>query len=140
MLWGNKTVAVFDFWSIEHLLAGMTLGIMVQFIRRKIYQGSHEDLTARFMEISLLFAISFFWEVIEHYLELGLAGDAVTYWFAGEEYWANRIISDPLLVYGGYLVSRHNYLLAGRARYLSFLWLFVHIFLFPHSMYLHEIM
>ncbi len=140
MLWGNKSVAVFDFWSIEHFLAGMTLGIAVQSIRKNIYKESHENLIACFMETSLLFAVSFFWEVIEHYLELGAAGHAVQYWFAGEEYWANRIISDPLLVYGGYLVSRHNYLLASRARYLSFLWLFVHIYFFPHSMYLHEIM
>jgi hypothetical protein len=139
MLWGDKSVAIFDCWSIEHFLTGMTLGVTVQFIRGNVYKESHEDRIARCIEISLLFAVSFFWEMVEHYLELGLAGQAVQYWFAGEEYWANRIISDPFLVYSGYLVSRYNYLFASRARYFSFLWLFVHIFLFPHSMYLHEI-
>ena len=61
------------------------------------------------------------------------------YWFQGVEFWANRLISDPLLTVIGYYISKKYSFFVTPARIISLLWLLVHIFLFPHSMYLHEI-
>ena len=69
----------------------------------------------------------------------GLAGNLVEYWFQGVEFWANRFISDPLITVMRYYISKKYIFLVNPARILSLLWLLIHIFIFPHSMYLHEL-
>ena len=49
--------------------------------------------------------LAYLWEALEHYLEAGLAGAAVTYWFQGVEYWPNRLLSDPLMLVIGYWIA-----------------------------------
>ena len=66
-------------------------------------------------------------------------GDVVAYWFQGVEFWPNRILSDPLITVVGYYIARANPALVTPARIVSLIWLLVHVFIFPHSMYLHEI-
>ncbi len=83
--------------------------------------------------------LAYAWETLEHYLEIGLAGQAVAYWFQGVEHWANRLIADPLAMVLGYLIVKRWAGLATPARILSALWLAVHVFWFPHSMHLHEL-
>ena len=80
------------------------------------------------------------WESIEHYLEAGLAGYTVEYWFQGVEFWPNRLLADPLMLIIGYMIAKRYPGFVNPARVLSLLWLFVHLFVFPHSMYLHEIL
>jgi hypothetical protein len=80
--------------------------------------------------------LAFLWEAVEHYLEAGLLGGRVEYWFQGVEFWANRIIADPLVLVLGYLFAKKYPITVWPARVLSLVWLFVHIFVFSHSMYL----
>lgn len=149
-LWGLKTVATFDVWTIEHFLSGMSVGSAVliynhenicrQFshVKGKLNTAVMRALKCRY-DIFLVLLAAFIWETLEHYLEVGLAGQNVLYWFQGVEFWSNRMIADPLMLVLGYLLVRRYKTLVVPARILSALWLFVHIFVFPHSMYLHEI-
>jgi hypothetical protein len=82
--------------------------------------------------------ISYIWETIEHYLET-VGPDIIVNWLAGVEFWANRIITDSMLVFLGYLYIARNPQYITVARVVSFTWLFVHILIFPDSMYLHEL-
>ena len=83
--------------------------------------------------------VAYSWETVEHYLEIGLMGEVVAFWFQGVEFWANRIISDPLITVVGYYIAKQYSKLVIPARIISIIWLLVHVFIFPHSMYLHEI-
>ena len=143
VLFGLKTHAWFDVWSMEHVLSGLSVGHAVRksnhsHFQKKISINGHEISTIRFDIIGVLF-IAFAWEAVEHYLEVGLAGESVEYWFQGVEFWGNRIIADPLLMVLGYFLAKKYPKFIIPARVLSVVWLFVHIFIFPHSMYLQEI-
>jgi hypothetical protein len=134
-LFGLKTEAFLDVWSIEHILFGMSVGGIVMFINKK-----HKAKLASKLNILMILLLAYFWESIEVYLELGAAGDGVKYWFYGVEHWSNRIISDPLMMIIGYYIVRRVPKICNISRVLSCAWLFVHIIIFPHSMYLHELM
>ncbi len=152
-IFGPKTFALFDIWSIEHVLSGLSIGTLVlthnkkhfhslfKFYNHEISEASqkHRSLIIRFDIFLVLFA-AFLWESIEHYLETGLLGSHVEYWFQGVEMWGNRLVTDPLLLILGYFIVRKYPRLAWPARGLSFAWLFIHIFMFPHSMYLQQIL
>ena len=90
---GDKTVAVFDIWSIEHLM----MGVILSYAINKISSN-------RKVNLLVLLLISFFWECVEHYLEEGLLGFKIQNWMAGTEYWGNRLIGDNLLMILGYLI------------------------------------
>lgn len=134
-LWGLKTISALDVWSIEHVLTGITIGSLVAWSSR-LDKPSDHTLVQRLELYKLLF-IAYLWECIEHYLEEGLAGYAVAQWFQGVEHWSNRLITDPLCVLLGYMLYKRYTWLRVPARIFSCLWLIVHIFVFPHSMYLH---
>lgn len=142
LLWGHKSSALFDVWSVEHILAGLSIGsLVIKGTARLAWRNNFPEdfaLRRRF-DVVMVLMIAFLWETVEHYLELGLLGSLVTDWFAGVEYWGNRIITDPLMVLAGYVLVRNRPGLVWPARVLSALWLLVHVFVFPHSMYLHEI-
>ena len=142
LFWGVKTQAIFDVWTIEHVLSGISVGNIV-------FRQHHAYLTKWFgenhskhswrLDLTGVLLAAFAWETVEHYLETGLAGAAVEHWFQGVEMWANRIIADPLMLVLGYAIAKRYPATVLPARILSALWLLVHIFLFPHSMYLHEL-
>lgn len=143
VIWGMKTTAMMDAWTIEHLLSGISIGHAVKNNNHKIFKKKlglekHHITTRHFDIISILF-LAYLWETIEHYLETGIAGQAVEYWFQGVEFWPNRIIFDPLILIVGYLIAKKHPKLVNSARLCSIIWLFVHIFIFPHSMYLHDL-
>lgn len=140
--WGHKSTAIFDAWSIEHVLAGLSIGAFVvkASARLAARYGVEENQALRtHLDVLMVLLVSFLWETTEHYLEVGLLGPAVAGWFAGVENWGNRILTDPLMVLIGYLLVRSRPRLVWPARSLSAAWLFVHVVLFPHSMYLHEL-
>lgn len=141
-LWGLKTVAIFDAWTVEHILTGISVGLAVKkknyHVIKKILRRDH-DLHIWYLAITGVLFVAYLWETIEHYLEIGLAGNNVEFWFQGVEFWANRMLSDPLMLVLGYLIARKYHYLVWPARVLSLIWLLVHIFIFPHSMYLHEL-
>ena len=143
MIWGLKTLSFFDIWSFEHLLSGISIGAFSLYVNKrmfiKISGNNQKEINTSYFDIIFVLFIAYAWETIEHYLENGLMGEAIMYWFQGVEFWANRLISDPLLTIIGYYISKKYSFFVTPARIISLLWLLVHIFLFPHSMYLHEI-
>lgn len=144
IIFGLKTHAIFDVWSFEHLLSGLSVGSAVKKANHKelsriLGTEDHKKHSWHFDLVGVLF-IAYAWETLEHYLETGLAGPAVAYWFQGVEFWPNRLIADPLMMVLGYLLAKRYPQLVWPARILSIVWLIVHIFIFPHSMYLHVLL
>ncbi len=144
-LWGLKTVAIFDVWSYEHLLSGLSIGHIVKKKNRKHIKKHYPNqkikaVTKYRLDYLFIFSLAFLWETVEHYLEQGLAGQRVEYWFQGVEFWPNRLIADPLMLVIGYAFIKRYPKLVWPARVLSISWLVVHIFIFPHSMYLHTLL
>ncbi|MEM7105565.1 MAG: hypothetical protein AAF502_20675 [Bacteroidota bacterium] len=142
-IWGWKTVAIFDVWTIEHILSGLSIGSLVTIRNSKVFKEKlgidAKQINTNYFDLIGVLFLAFAWETLEHYLEIGLAGEVVQYWFQGVEFWANRLISDPLMLVLGYYIVKHYTWMVTPARILSLIWLIVHIFVFPHSMYLHEI-
>lgn len=143
ILWGLKTHAILDVWTIEHWLSGLSVGSA---IKKKNYKTFQKVLNlidhnhhSWWFDISGVLFFAYMWETLEHYLEEGLAGFTVQYWFQGVEFWPNRFIADPLMLVLGYIIAKKFPFLVWPARFLSISWLIVHIFIFPHSMYLHEL-
>lgn len=143
ILWGLKTIALFDVWTFEHILSGVSVGNLVKKKHKKsllphILQAKQPAIL-QYADILLVLLIAFAWEALEHYLEMGIAGQQVAYWFQGVEHWSNRLISDPLMLVLGYMIAKKYPKIVLPARILSVIWLIVHVFIFPHSMYLHEV-
>jgi len=142
-LWGLKTVAIFDVWTIVHIFSGMSTGHIVKrsngkhFDKHYPYLNLLKSTNFRIDLFGIMF-LAYLWETLEHYLEGGLAGSAVEYWFQGVEFWPNRLITDPLMMLFGYLIALKYPAAVIPARILAVTWLLIHIFVFPHSMYLHN--
>jgi len=85
IIWGLKTVAMMDVWTIEHVLSGLSVGHAVRKNNHKIFKKKlgleeHHVITRHFDIIGVLF-LAYLWETIEHYLEVGIAGETVQFWF-----------------------------------------------------------
>ncbi|MSU54866.1 MAG: hypothetical protein EXS48_03495 [Candidatus Staskawiczbacteria bacterium] len=144
IIFGLKTQAIFDIWSLEHLFSGLSVGSAVKKKSHKEFKkvlnvDDHSHHSWWFDLTGVMF-FAYLWEAIEHYLETGLAGFRVEYWFQGVEFWPNRLIADPIILMLGYLIAKKYPSLVWPARILSVLWLFFHVFVFPHSMYLQKIL
>jgi Tat protein secretion system quality control protein TatD with DNase activity len=92
----------------------------------------------------IVLAASLLWECVEHYLESGAvpgyAGERIAHWFQGVEHWSNRLIGDTLAVTAGFVIFYKNRKLAIPAKVFSILWMALHIFVFPDSMYLQRLL
>lgn len=150
ILWGLKTQAFFDVWSIEHVLSGFSVGWAAYEYNRgrigELLNGIEARIPTEKMrkvlgnyDVIVVLMLAYCWETLEHYLEVGLAGAAVQYWFQGVEFWGNRLITDPVMMILGYMIARNFPRTVWPARVLSLIWLVVHIFVFPHSMYLQHL-
>jgi hypothetical protein len=144
VFFGDKTISLFDVWSLEHFICGVGIGSFCLYLSKFTLPNNTSNgsasvaLPIRYY-LPMLFAISYFWEAIEFYAEAGYTNiDAVTYWFQGVEYWANRIITDPLMMIAGGILGIKKGYLAIWARVFSVIWLYFHIMVFPHSMYLQN--
>ena len=149
--WGVKTVAIFDVWSIEHFLMGMSVGAgVVLYNRKNLYQYLKSipdklfhpkkiDLVQYKYDVIFVLGLAYLWETVEHYLETWIGGQWLQNWLQGVEFWPNRLITDPLMVILGYFFVKKFPGSCWVARGLSLVWLVVHLFIFPHSMYLHEL-
>ena len=124
-------------------MSGLSIGALAVHCNMKIFKNKlHVDsreIKTRYFDLIFVLLAAYAWETVEHYLEIGLMGDVVVYWFQGVEFWANRIISDPLITVVGYYIAIGNPQLVTPARIVSLIWIVVHIFIFPHSMYLQEL-
>lgn len=141
MIWGLKTEAAFDVWSIEHLVTGISLAYFSMWVTRKLVGDEKISDNLR-LKISFIFTllVAYMWETLEHYLEVGLAGHVVEYWLQGVEHWCNRLICDNLMIICGWWIYQQKNRLVWFARVFSIIWLFVHIIIFPHSMYLQTLL
>lgn len=150
ILWGLKTQAFFDVWSVEHVLSGFSVGWAAYEYNRGKFGELLNGIEARIptekmrkvlgnYDVIVVLMLAYWWETLEHYLEAGLAGSAVAYWFQGVEFWGNRLITDPVMMILGYLIARSFPRTVWPARFLSLIWLVVHILVFPHSMYLQHL-
>jgi hypothetical protein len=89
--------------------------------------------------IITILLVEYLWEVVEFYLEAGHSGvPAITHWFQGVEYWGNRVVSDPLITLSGGILGLRRPWLVLPARLFSLTFLGVHVFVFPHCMWLQE--
>lgn len=91
VFFGDKTVAIFDLWSCQHLLSGILFAAVFRNHRRMMF---------------LLLIAAFSWEAAEWAMESGLAGATIGHWKAGHEFWLNRLLCDPLLAVIGAQISR----------------------------------
>ena len=130
-IFGHKSVALFDLWSLIHFLSGFGIVTFLAVVQKFTKPISHP--------LVWCLAVSAVWEIIEIYLELGLAGQGVAFWFDGLEHWANRLITDQVLFVLGFMVGAARKALVLPAKIFSTGWLLFHIFALPHSMYLQEI-
>jgi len=145
LLWGCKTEATFDLWSIEHFINGIAMAGGANLIIRGAFRKMELSQDARkTISFLIVLVVALLWEVLEHYLESGLlpgrVGGMVTYWFQGVEHWSNRLIGDTLTVILGWRIYHWKPRLAIPAKVVSVLWMLVHIVVFPHSMYLHRLL
>lgn len=141
LLWGHKTAAWFDVWSFEHFFSGLSItAITILLVHRFILTPEDKVKNLQYIYLIGVLLIAYVWEGIEFYLEAGYSNiDGVTHWFQGVEFWGNRLIGDPLVtVLGGWVALNYKKLI-WPARVFSLGWLLVHIFIFPHSMHLHEL-
>lgn len=141
-LWGVKSVALLDVWSVEHVLSGLSIGLMVKKkngleIGLLLKRPHHTKCSVHFDLVGVSCA-AYAWETFEHYLETGLAGLRVEHWFMGVEMWGNRLIMDPLMLVLGYCIVTRYPRLVWPARIASAAWLTVHVLVFPNSMYLQK--
>ena len=140
ILWGLKTEAAFDVWSMEHLMMGITLAWSVKTVIMQLIcnENISEKLKTK-LSFLLVLLCALIWETVEHYIELGLLGNGVAYWFQGQEHWSNRLIFDNIMVLLGWFIYQKHNKIVWFARVFSCVWLFFHIIVFPNSMYLHEL-
>lgn len=138
-LWGEKTVAWFDVWSVEHFIAGMAFGSLWLWLARlQAERGQYHPATQQHLYVANILALAYLWEAVEFYIEAGYVWDRATYWMQGVEFIGNRLLTDPLLTLAGALAVQRKIVLRHFARIFTLLWLGTHIFVFPHSMYLHD--
>jgi hypothetical protein len=134
-LWGCKTNSLFDVWSFEHFAVGISIGALVHFF----HTGRISEKDHKYICIIFVLMLAYIWEGVEYYLEDGATGSArITFWFQGVEFWGNRLVTDPLMVVGGHLLATVYPVLIWPARVFSLIWFVVHVFVFPHCMYLQE--
>jgi hypothetical protein len=144
LIWGLKTEAAFDVWSLEHLANGIAMAAAAEMVTKRIVKV--ENLTSaqkRMVSFILVLLIALLWENVEHYVEAGMfsgwIGERITFWFQGVEHWSNRLIADNLMIILGWHIYAKNNRLFWAARIFSTLWMLAHIFIFPHSMYIHTL-
>jgi len=122
-------------------LSGISVGHAVKNHHEKLFDkilGKNHNYHSWHFNLAGVLCLGYAWEALEHYLETGLAGNGVEYWFQGVELWTNRLIADPLMLVVGYVIAKKYPRFIIPARILSLLWLLIHIFVFPHSMYLQQ--
>jgi hypothetical protein len=140
ILWGLKTEAAFDVWSIEHLIMGINLGGFISFaLKRCNMPETVPKILQTKISFLLVLMVTLLWENLEHYIELGLLGQGIAFWFQGVEHWTNRLIFDNMMVITGWFIYVKKNKTVWFARIFSCVWLMFHIVIFPHSMYLHEL-
>lgn len=144
LFWGSKTTAIMDFWTIGHLLSGLSIGYLLKKMFRNIFKNKSEllkeNIIIKHFDIVVIFFLAYLWEGIEYCLEIGVVGERVQHWFQGVEFWPNRFIFDPLIFILGYIIAKKCPKLINLARFCLLVWFIMHVFVFPDSMYLYRLL
>ena len=138
ILFGDKTVALLDLWSVEHFFTGCNTAVFCSFLSKKFIDC--QDKNSFNFQLMLLLILELFWEIIEHYLEAGISYQAVTHWFQGVEYFGNRVIADPIVTILGLFFIRKYPQARSFSVIFSLAWLYVNIFVMPDSMALNRML
>ena len=129
-IFGERSNAVFDLWSLQHFCSGIFIGILLSKSPRT------RSMSVRtLLLITLLLALC--WESIELAMEIGYFGSDIAVWKGGIEHWGNRFLGDPLMVALGSLISRRFSHAWKIALVPMALWLFFN-FTAPHSMFIQR--
>lgn len=148
MIWKEINSAFLDIWSIEHIVSGILLWIILSFVidfifdkylvgwEKKIlkkYPWFHKK-TKRLLEIFWILFVVYFWETLEHYCEVWLLWEYVRN-IVWVEYWINRIVSDPLLALFWFFIytkfHRVNYFIT----FFLVIWFIAHIIILFYNIY-----
>lgn len=117
-LFGGKATSWFDIWSLVHFVSGLAISsFFFDFVKRKLPNGIQNPHSINilghcfylWLDTLLIICFAYSWEFIELFLEKGLLGSNVMFWFNGIEFPANRFLTDPLLTYLGYKLGRSFY-------------------------------
>src|SRR3989344_1431151 len=100
-LFGHKGRALFDLWSLQHLVGGAVVGWILLRLENK---GTAQ--TGTFVIMALL--VAYTWEFIELFAEEGVYGSMVASWFQ-LEFWVSRLLVDPALVVVGAIMYRQYF-------------------------------
>src|SRR5690349_3208542 len=112
MIFGPKTDAWLDVWSLEHFVSGMAISTLCAVLADRLFLRGLQDIptvakTRGYMITILL--VEYMWEVVEFYMEAGYTHvAAITYWFQGVEFWGNRLVADPLITWAGGIIGLHH--------------------------------
>lgn len=157
---------IFDLWSITHIFLGIIVGAIIQKINQNKIQTFAENLFEKIIiniqtkapesikilkkikkdtffqifhfDITGVLLIAYIWEAIEHYMELGAFSLELAQYLNGTESWANRLITDPLMLVVGYAIAYKYPKMYYPALIIIIIWYTVHFFFFPDLMYLHR--
>lgn len=139
IIFGDKTVALFDLWSLEHFFTGCNTALLATYFVKKYWPNQDKKITFT-LQVLLLLSLELFWESLEYYLEDGISYDAVTYWFQGVEYIGNRLITDPIITVSGLFFIRKFPHVRWFSTIFSIAWLYIHIFVFDNCMALQNML
>jgi len=127
LLFGHKSISVFDIWSFSHVTTGMILAAFVLSLRQ---HSIHHP-------IILLLLLSSSWEIVEHYLEAINTG-IIPDWFAGEESIFNRLVADQVSIVIGFALFKYKPRLFPIALIASTAVLIIHLVV-GNSMYFFDL-
>jgi|GEM_PF-2722135 len=127
---GITASAAIDFWSLQHVAAG----VLVAFLYFWWY-STHPPTKVELFWFLLL--TSTLWELSEVLMEIGAFGRYIAEWYGGVEHWFNRLVIDPATVLlGGYAWKRWRWIHKPFA-VTSAAWLGVNLFS-PNVYYVQE--
>jgi len=128
LLFGYRDHAVFDLWSIHHLLAGIVIGKIVLFkFKKPVYL------------VCAVLIVALTWEGLELLMDYGSMGTEISTWKGGFEHWGNRLVGDPLMVTTGGWIARKNHQLWKYALIYCIVWFSINA-ISPNSMYIQHIL
>lgn len=133
IIFGDKTVALFDLWSIEHFFTGCNSAALIGFLYHK-FSSEKNEKTLFLLQWLTLATLELYWESLEFYLEAGYSIDRVTHWFQGVEYMGNRLITDPIITVAGLFVVRAFPKIRWVAIPFSLVWLYFNLIYYDNCM------
>lgn len=131
LLFGERSNAIFDLWSLQHCMSGVILGALITTIKPSLKKR-------RIVFFAYILTVAYLWELLELTMELGWFGHSIASWKGGFEHWGNRLMGDPVMVLIGGFISLK---LTKVWRWISIpaiLWAIVNVAA-PHSMYIQRL-